>query len=126
VRLAGQGGPGVPGGPNGDLYLLIKLAPHNLFKIEDHDLSCELPIMYYEAALGTQTELATLNGKVMVKIPPETQSGTVLKLKGQGMPFTDGDRRGDLFAKIKIIIPSRLSAEEKRLLDELKRIRSRS
>lgn len=124
VRLAGKGGPGMHGGPNGNLYLLIKIVPHRFYQVDGHNLTCELPVMDYEAALGAQVEMPSLTGKLTVKIPPETQGGTVLRLKGQGLPFTSDNKRGDLFVKIKIVIPTRLSAEEKRLMEELKRVRS--
>ena len=81
--------------------------------------------MDYEAALGAEIEMPSLNGKISVKIPPETQSGTVLRLKGQGLPFTSENKRGDLLVKVKVIIPARLATEEKRLFEELRQIRMR-
>ena len=123
VRLAGQGGSGAGHGTNGDLYLLIKILPHRFFQIEDHNLLCELPVLDYEAALGAQVEMPTLTGKVTLKIPPETQSGNILRLKAQGLPYNGETRHGDLMVKIKIVVPTRISNEEKRLFEELKRIR---
>lgn len=124
VRLAGKGGPGVHGGPDGNLYLIIKILPHRFFQVNDHNLTCELPIMDYEAALGAQVEMPSLTGKVTVKIPPETQGGAVLRLKGQGLPFITENKRGDLLVRTKIVIPTRLTEDEKRVMEELKRIRS--
>lgn len=125
VRMAGQGGVGIQGGPNGDLYLLIKILPHRFFVVDDHNLKCELPVLDYEAVLGARVEMPSLSGKIMVKIPPETQSGTVLRLKGQGLPFTSKNRQGNLLVKIKIVIPSRISQEEKKLVEALKQIQER-
>jgi molecular chaperone DnaJ len=124
IRLAGQGGTGTSRGPNGDLYLRVKLQSHRFFQIEDHNLLCELPVLDYEAALGAQVELPTLTGKVTLKIPPETQSGNILRLKEQGLPYNGESRHGDLMVKIKIVVPTKISNDEKRLFEELKRIRT--
>lgn len=124
VRIAGKGGPGYGGGPRGDLYLLISVAPHPLFKRQDNDLQVEVPVPLSTAILGGEVQVPTLKGKVMLKIPPETQNGRTFRLKGQGMPGLDNSSRGDLMATIKVVLPTRLSEREKELFRDLSRIRS--
>ena len=124
IRLASQGGAGVGGGASGDLYLVIKLLPHQRFEVSDYDLKCELPVLDYEAVLGTSVDLTTLEGSVSLKIPAGTQSGAVLRLRGQGLPRTNNQSRGDLLVKVKVVIPENLSAREKQLYEELKQLRS--
>ena len=123
IRLAGQGGPGASGGPAGDLFLIINLTSHDFFEILDRNLKCEIPVMAHEALLGTKVELKTLAGQVNLKIPAGTQSGTVLKLKNQGLPYPKGKKRGDLLAMIKITIPKNLTAKEKKLMEEFRKLR---
>lgn len=123
IRLAGQGNPGQSNGPAGDLYLNIKIKPHPVFEIDEHNLRMEIPILDYEAVLGAEVSLQTLSEPVSLKIPAGTQSGTVLRLRGQGLPQNGGKSSGDLLVKIKIIIPENLTAQEKKLVTELKDLR---
>jgi len=102
IRLAGQGGPGLNGGPNGDLYLTLNVAPHPYFKLDGHDVLLELPVAPWEAALGAAIKVPTLGGKVELKIPPGTQSGKKLRLKGRGLP---GKTPGDQYVVIQISTP---------------------
>jgi len=125
VRIAGKGGAGVAGGPRGDLYLRIKVAPHPTFERRGEDLYCEVPIDLYTAVLGGEVKVPTPKGGVMLKIPPETQGGQTFRLRGQGMPYLhDPGKHGDLYVKVKITLPQRLSEREKELFRELAKMRS--
>jgi curved DNA-binding protein len=118
IRVAGEGTPGVLGSQAGDLYLVVKISPHNFFTRKDDNLYCEVPVTIKEAYYGAKIDIPTFDGRVMVKIPPKTQSGRTLRLRGKGMPRLRGVGYGDLYAKIKIVLPERLTDEQKRLFDE--------
>ena len=120
VRLAGMGGKGANGGVPGDLYLRIQLLPHKTFQTRGNDLYGDLPVLDYEAALGAEIQVPTLDGSVWMKIPPGTQAGTQLRLKGKGFPHFQGKERGDLYFSVKIVIPGDLSEQEKELLKQLR------
>ena len=118
IRLAGQGEPGANGGPPGDLYLHVRIEPHPLFEIVgDADVQIEFPVAPWEVALGARVNVPTLDGPVEMKIPPATQGGTRLRLRGQGLNKRRGGR-GDQYVKIKIVIPPKLTAKEKRSIRE--------
>jgi curved DNA-binding protein len=103
IRLAGEGGPGAgEGAQPGDLYLEIEFEPHPFFRAETRDICLDLPVAPWEAALGTQVTVPTLGGSVQMKIPPNSQSGRKLRLKGRGLP---GNPPGDQFAVLKIVTP---------------------
>jgi len=121
LRLAGEGEAGVRGGPNGDLYILIRVKPHPLFKREGDDLLYTLDISFPEAALGTEVQVPTLDGKAKLKIPPGTQSGTLFRLKRKGMPHLNRWGRGDQFVEVRVQVPKRLSKRGKELISELAR-----
>jgi curved DNA-binding protein len=104
IRLKGQGGPGLGGAANGDLYLIIRLVPHLLFDVEAHNLILTVPLAPWEAALGGQVTVPTLNGKISLRIPANTQSGQRLRIKGKGLLNKSGEP-GDLYALFKIVIP---------------------
>jgi curved DNA-binding protein len=113
MRLAGQGEPGRQGGPAGDLYLFIRVAPHAAFERDGDDLFAEVPVDIYTAALGGEVRVSTLDGAVMLKIPPQTQSGRTLRLRGKGMPRLDDlNTRGDLYAKVRLMLPEPLTERE--------------
>ena len=118
IRLKEQGAPGSGGGPNGDLYLRIRLVPHPLFDVEGHNLILTLPLAPWEAALGTKVEIPTLRGRLNLTIPPNSQSGQRLRLKGKGLVKKDG-RHGDLFAVIKIVMPAKSDAGSRELWQKL-------
>jgi DnaJ-class molecular chaperone len=120
IRLAGQGGAGMNGTQPGDLYLHIRLRPHQLFTVRGDDLEVELPIAPWEAALGAKVEAPTIDGKVELTVPPGAQSGQRLRLRGQGLNKRKGGR-GDEYARLKIVLPKEISDEERRLFEELKR-----
>jgi molecular chaperone DnaJ len=118
IRLAGKGGPGRNGGPTGDLLVKVNVTPHPVFGRSDNNLTVTLPISYSEAALGTKLTVPTMNGSVKVRIPAGTPSGKVFRVKGRGFTNERG-RTGDLLARVEIQVPSKLSKDEKRLLEQL-------
>lgn len=119
LRLAGKGGPGANGGPPGDLYLHIVLEPHPLFRPSSHDLDIEVPVAPWEAALGAQVEVPTLDGAVSMKIPAGAKSGQKFRLAGKGLPKPGGGA-GDLYAVLTIAVPPATSEREKKLYEELR------
>lgn len=126
IRLAGQGQPGRGGASAGDLYLNVTVQPHPIFRREGDDLRRDLELDLYTAVLGGEVEVETLDGTVRLKIPPGTSGGKTFRLRGKGMPNPKTpDRRGDLYAVVRIKVPSRLSAREKALFGELARLREK-
>jgi curved DNA-binding protein len=124
VRVAGRGGPGMGGGPAGDVFLRLRVLPHGTYERSGDDLSCEIPVDLYTALLGGEVWVPTFKGAVKLKIPPETQPGRSFRLRGRGMPaLREPEKHGDLFAKVKIVLPQRLSEQEKELFRELVRLR---
>ena len=121
LRLAGKGGPGANGGPPGDLYLHIALEPHPLFRPSGHDLDIEVPVAPWEAALGAQVEVPTLDGAVSMKVPAGARSGQKLRLAGKGLPKPGGGA-GDLYAVLNVVVPPAASEREKTLYEELKTV----
>jgi len=119
LRLRGKGGPGVHGGPPGDLYLHIALDPHPLYRVSGHDLDIEVPVAPWEAALGAEIEIPTLEGKVSMKVPPGAKGGQKFRLAGKGLPKPNGGA-GDLYAVLNIVVPDTLSEREKKLYEELR------
>jgi len=123
VRIAGKGGQSYRGRANGDLYLVISVKPHRLFERKGDNLYVEVAVPLIVAMLGGEVQVPTLKDKVMLNIPPETQNGRVINLAGQGMPHLDNSSRGNLLAKVKVTLPTKLSAEEKKLFKQLKQLR---
>jgi curved DNA-binding protein len=121
VRLAGQGGAGMNGTQPGDLYLHIRLRPHPVFSVRGDDLEIELPVAPWEAVLGAKVEVATIEGKVELTIPAGAQSGQRLRLRGQGLKKRRGGR-GDEYVRLKMVVPKEISAEERRLYEELREV----
>jgi curved DNA-binding protein len=120
LRLPGKGGPGMNGGPPGDLYLQIHLEPHPLFRVSGHDLDLEVPLAPWEAALGAQVEIPTMEGRVTMKVPAGSKTGQKLRLAGKGLPKPGGGA-GDLYAVLGIDVPSTLTEQEKTLFEELRK-----
>lgn len=118
IRLAGQGGQGTEGATAGDLYLIVRISPHRRYRVDGRDLHVELPLAPWEAALGTTAAVDTPDGEAKVKVPPGTSSGRRLRLRGRGLPNPRGTP-GDLFAEARILVPNKLSAQERRLFEEL-------
>ncbi|GAB4433940.1 MAG: DnaJ C-terminal domain-containing protein [Chloroflexi bacterium OHK40] len=113
VRLAGQGSPGSAGGPAGDLYLVVRVAPHPLFERDGDDLTTVVPVDCYTAATGGEVPVPTLDGTVRLKIPPRTQADRIFRLKGKGMPHLERpSEHGNLFARVKLVLPEPLSDAE--------------
>ncbi|MBI2849923.1 MAG: DnaJ domain-containing protein [Chloroflexi bacterium] len=123
VRIAGKGEPGYVGGSSGDLYLVISVRPHQLFERKGDDLYEDVPVLLTVAVLGGEVQVPTLKGKLALKIPAETQNGRVFRLGGQGMPHLNNSDRGDLLAKVKVVLPAELSQEEKKLFEQLRQLR---
>ena len=120
LRLRGKGGPGRNGGAPGDIYLHIMLAPHDLFRVERHDLYFDLALAPWEATLGAQIEVPTLEGPVLLTVPPGTRSGRKLRLRGRGLANGRGGH-GDLYAIVHIDVPAVLTPEERVLFEQLGR-----
>jgi len=118
IRLGGEGEAGRSGGPAGDLYVEIRVRPHALFERDGSHLSCELPITYRTAALGGSIEVPTLDGEVTIKVPAETQSGRVFRLREKGIKPVRGGPTGDLFCRVVVETPVHLSREQKELLQK--------
>ncbi|WP_431904185.1 DnaJ C-terminal domain-containing protein [Nonomuraea sp. bgisy101] len=118
IRLAGQGGRGGSGAPPGDLYLIVRIADHPRYRVEGRNIHATLPITPWEGALGATVSLDTPGGETKVRVPKGTSSGRRLRLRGQGLPNPRGTP-GDLFAEVRIMVPSRLTEEEQRLFEEL-------
>ncbi|MET0459933.1 MAG: J domain-containing protein [Ilumatobacteraceae bacterium] len=120
IRLAGQGGQGTGQAAAGDLYLVVRLAPHPRYRVEGRDLYEELPLTPWEAALGATVAVDTPGGEAKLRVPAGTSSGRRLRLKGRGLPNPSG-RPGDLYAEARIMVPATLSDGERRLFEELAR-----
>lgn len=118
IRLKGQGAPGLGGAANGDLYLIIRLVPHPLFDVEAHNLILTVPLAPWEAALGSKVTVPTLDGKIHLSIPPNSQSGQRLRIKGKGLMNKLGER-GDLYALFKIVIPAQADEQTRALWAQL-------
>jgi molecular chaperone DnaJ len=122
IRLSGEGEAGVNGGPPGDLYVVVQLKPHAVFQREGADLHCEMPISFATAALGGEIEIPTLDGHAKVKIPPETQTGQVFRLRNKGIRPVRGSVVGDLYCHASVETPVKLTARQKELLREFEAI----
>jgi curved DNA-binding protein len=118
IRLAGQGGRGTEGGSAGDLYLVVRLRPHPRYRLDGRDITVELRLAPWEAALGTTVPVDTPGGETKVKVPAGSSSGRRLRLRGRGMPNPKG-KPGDLYAEVHIMVPPKPSKEERRLFEEL-------
>ena len=123
VRIAGKGGPGYAGGTPGNLYLLVSVKRHQLFERRGDNLYVETSVPLVVAILGGEIQVPTLKGKLALKIPPETQNGKSFRLTGQGMPHLGNSSYGDLLAKVKVVLPTNLSSQEKELFKQLDQIR---
>ncbi len=119
LRLSGEGAPGIQSGSKGDLYVVIHVKPHEIFERNGDDLLCEAHIGFPQAALGTELYVPTINGKAKLKIPAGTQTGTLFRLRGKGVPHLHGWGRGDQLVRIIVRTPSKLTRNQKKLLGEL-------
>ncbi len=119
MRLAGEGQPGLNGGPNGNLYLTLNVKPHKFFKRRENDILLELTINIAQATLGAEVEIPTIDGQTTLKIPSGTQPGKVLTLRGKGIPYVRSSGRGDQHVIINVDIPTRLSPEQRKIFEQL-------
>lgn len=118
IRLAGEGEAGESGGPPGDLYVQVQVKQHPIFQREESNLYCDVPISFVDAALGGELEVPTLTGRVKLKIPSETQTGKMFRMRGKGVKPVRGGPIGDLFCKVTVETPVKLSRKQKDLLEE--------
>lgn len=116
IRMSGEGESGTRGGPPGDLYIVLRVKPHEYFERENDDIYCEVPLTFAQAALGDEIEIPTLTEKVKLKIPAGTQTGTYFRLKGKGVPKLRGYGQGDQHVKVTVVTPTSLSEEQKDIL----------
>jgi len=116
LRISGEGEPGLRGGPSGDLYIILRVKPHDFFEREGDDIYCEIPLTFAQAALGDEIEIPTLTEKVKLKIPAGTQTDTHFRLKGKGVPRLRGYGQGDQHVKVVVVTPTNLNEEQKELL----------
>ncbi|HEX3098215.1 MAG TPA: molecular chaperone DnaJ [Usitatibacter sp.] len=122
IRLSGEGEAGVNGGPPGDLYVVMHLKPHSVFQRDGDDLHCEMPVSFTLAALGGEIEIPTLEGSAKIKVPAETQTGQVFRLRGKGIKGVRASYPGDLLCEVVVETPVRLTDRQKELLRELEDI----
>lgn len=119
LKLSGEGDAGVQGGPNGDLYVVINIRPHDIFERDEFDVHCTVPISFSQAALGDEMEVPTLSGKVSLKIPAGTQSGVKMRLKGKGIQRLGGYGVGDQIVTVHVETPTKLTGEQKEMFKRL-------
>jgi molecular chaperone DnaJ len=123
LRLTGEGEGGTMGGSPGDLFVVIGISPHDVFERDGDNLHMELPISVYQAMLGAEIEVTTiLNEPTTISVEPGTQPGDVLQVRGAGMPNVNGRRRGDLHVHSKVVVPQKLSSEQRQLVEEIARL----
>lgn len=120
IRLAGEGEAGADGGPAGDLYVQVAVKEHEFFQRDGRNLYCEVPISIFDACLGGELEVPTLDGRVKLKVPAETQTGKLFRLRGKGVTPVRGGPAGDLLCRVVLETPVNLSKKQKELLEELK------
>ena len=125
LRVSGEGQPGTQGGPAGDLYVVIHVAEHEQFERQGSNLYEAVPITFAQAALGADLMVKTLDGEEKLKVPMGTQTGTVFRLRGKGMPALGGRGRGDLFVSVTLITPTTLTREQRRLLEQLAEVENK-
>jgi molecular chaperone DnaJ len=122
LRISGEGEAGSGGGRRGDLYVVIHVKEHELFERQGNNLYVNVPITFTQAALGAEIGVPTLDGEEMLTVPEGTQTGSIFRLKGKGIVSLQGHGRGDLFVVVTIVTPTRLSREQRRLLERFAEI----
>ncbi len=122
VRIPGEGHSGPFGGPRGDLIVITRVAPHPFFVRKGDNLHCEVPATLTEAVLGARIQVPTLEGSAVLVLPPGTQSGQAFRLRGKGLPRLDGERRGDLYVSVKVLIPRGLDDRTQEIFRQLDRL----
>jgi molecular chaperone DnaJ len=117
LRVSGEGDAGVKGGPAGDLYVVLRVKEHDFFERREHDLYCHIPISFPQAALGAEINVPTLDGdEAQVSVPAGTQTGSAFRIKGRGISKRGGSARGDLYVSVNVVVPAKLTKEQKELL----------
>lgn len=119
LRVSGEGEAGGLGGPHGDLYVVMRVREHAYFDRQGNDLYCTIPISITQAILGAEIKVPTLRGQESLRVPEGTQNGSVFRLRGHGMPSVDGRREGDLYVSVHVVVPTRLSREQRRVFEML-------
>ena len=119
IPIRGQGEPGINGGPDGDLYIVLRVKPHKLFERKGTDLWLDIPISFEQAALGDEIVVPTLEEKIKYKVPAGTQPGTVFRLKGKGIKSLRSNRKGDLYVKVYLEVPTKLNKAQKKAIQEM-------
>ncbi len=119
LRMAGQGEAGVGNGPDGDLYVVVSIDEHPFFKRLDDNILCNVPITFHQAALGGEVKVKTLDGEERIRIPEGTQTGSVFRLRERGIPSINGRGRGDQLVEVTVVTPTRLTSDQRRILEEL-------
>jgi molecular chaperone DnaJ len=119
IRLAGEGGPGVFGGPNGSLFLVLNVVPHQFFKRRENDIILNLDINIAQAVLGAEVEIPTLDGNDTLRVPPGTQPGKIFTIRGKGVPFLRRKDRGNQLVIVNVAIPNKLTKEQRELFEKL-------
>ena len=123
MRISGEGGAGLKGGRNGDLYVFVSVGNHKLYTREGADLHAEIPISFAKATLGGKISLPAIDGRELeLEIKEGSQNGHQIRMKGQGMPVINSSRRGDLYIGLRVEVPVRLNARQKEILEEFERI----
>ena len=122
IRLKGKGEAGYAGGPAGDLFVVTKVAPSPLYQRRGSDLVVEVPVTYAEAALGAEVEVPTPEGKISLKVPSGSQDGKLLRVRGRGVPKLNGGGKGDLLARVRVVVPTKLSKAEREALENLQKV----
>jgi molecular chaperone DnaJ len=120
MRLAQEGQPGVNGGPPGDLYVVLKVTEHPIFDRTDNDLHMTIPINVAQAALGVEMDIPLFEGMETIQVPAGTQHGDKLRLKGHGVPYVNGNGKGDLYVHFEVVVPRKLNREQKKLFEQLR------
>ncbi len=119
MRISGEGQPGANGGPSGDLYLVIDVKPHKYFKRRNNDIMLDLNVNIAQATLGADVTVPTVDGDEKLTIPAGTQPGKVITMRGKGVPYVRGNGRGDQHVVVNVEIPTRLNADQRKLIEEL-------
>jgi DnaJ-class molecular chaperone len=121
IRVSGEGNPGIGGGSNGDLYLVVHLKPDPRFRREGDDVYTDIEIPFTTLVLGGEISVPTLNGRVTMKVPEGSQNGRSMRLTGQGMPALRGGNKGNLYVKLNAVLPTHLDDEQRSLFERLAR-----
>ena len=122
IPIRGQGEPGINGGPAGDLYIVLQVKPHKVFKRSGADLYLEIPISFDQAALGAEIIVPTLDGKVSYKVPAGTQPGTTFRLKDKGVKYLKREAKGDLYVKVNLEVPTKLNHKQKKAIEDMGKV----